>query len=202
LVFLAVGVVACGGGSDNASPPRPQEQPVAVTGPAGNVGEEEAEVSATLNRNNQPSTTYYFEYGTTNRYGSQTSSKPVSGKGNETVTADLTDLEADTTYHYRVVAKTGSGTLVKGNDQTFKTSGATEGGGGGGGGSANEGGTTGNATTGGGTTGKSTGGYTTTPPPSTGGYTTTPPPSTGGYTTTPPPSTGGYTTTPPPSTGK
>ena len=208
LICLALGVAACGGGGGggggSGSSPKPQQQPVAVTGLAGNISENEAEVSARINPNGQPQTTYYFEYGTTNKYGSKTPPKPVSGKKDQTVTADLDDLDADTTYHYRVVAKTGSGTLVNGNDQTFSTPAEGEGvgGGGNGGGSNNDNGTTGKASTGGGTTGgttgKSTGGYTTTPPPSTGGYTTTPPPSTGGYTTTPPPSTGGYTTTPPP----
>jgi hypothetical protein len=212
LSCLVLGLAACGGTSDKASSPQPQEQPVAVTGPAGNIDENDAEISARVNPNDQPSTTYYFEYGTTTRYGSKTPSKPVSGQTNQAVTADLRDLDPDTTYHYRVVVKAGSGTLVKGGDQTFKTPAAGEGGGGGGGDSATDngtpgnattgGGTTGGGTTGGGTTGRTTGGYTTTPPPSTGGYTTTPPPSTGGYTTTPPPSTGGYTTTPPPSTGQ
>jgi hypothetical protein len=206
MICLALGVAACGGGGDSGgSAPKPQRQPIAVTGLPGNVSETDAEVSAKVNPNDAASTTYYFEYGTSTTYGDQTQPEPVSGNKDETVTADLTNLEADTTYHYRVVARTGSGTLIKGNDQTFTTA-SPEGDGGGGGGesdgaSGNAPGTTGNAT-GGGTTGKSTGGYTTTPPPSTGGYTTTPPPSTGGYTTTPPASTGGYTTTPPASTGR
>jgi hypothetical protein len=204
LVCLALGVAACGGGGGggggggSSSSGNPQQQPVAQTGLHGNVEENEAEVSATVNPKNQSSVTYYFEYGESTEYGEQTPSKPVSGNKNETVTADLSELDADTTYHYRVVVKLGSGTMVTGRDRTFTTAAAGEGGGA----SDAEGGTTGGGTTTrGGTTGKSTGGYTTTPPPSTGGYTTTPPPSTGGYTTTPPPSTGGYTTTPPPSTG-
>ena len=205
MICLALGVAACGGGGDSGgSAPKPQRQPIAVTGLAGNVSETDAEVSAKVNPNDAASTTYYFEYGTSTTYGDQTQPEPVSGNKDETVTADLTNLEADTTYHYRVVARTGSGTLIKGSDQTFTTASPEGDGGGGGesdGASGNAPGTTGNAT-GGGTTGKSTGGYTTTPPPSTGGYTTTPPPSTGGYTTTPPASTGGYTTTPPASTGR
>ena len=200
LASLSLGVAACGGsggGSGGGSSPssQPQQQPVAKTGAVGNLDESEAEVSATINAKDQPSTTYYFEYGETEEYGSKTPAKSVSGNTDQTVTADLADLDAGTTYHYRVVAKTGSGTLVEGRDHVFATPAAGEGGGSGAGGGGESGDN--NASTGGGTTGKSTGGYTTTPPPSTGGYTTTPPPSTGGYTTTPPPSTGGYTTTPP-----
>jgi hypothetical protein len=197
-VCLALLAGGCGGASDKASSPTPERQPVAVTGLAGNIGENEAELTARINPNNQPSTTYYFEYGTTTKYGSKTPSKPLSGNTQQTVTADLSDLDPETTYHYRVVAKADTGTLVTGGDQTFTTPPAE---GGSGGGSAGDNGTGGGATTGAGTTGNTTRGYTTTPPPSTGGYTTTPPPSTGGYTTTPPPSTGGYTTTPPSSTG-
>jgi len=203
LACLALGVAACGGdGGGSGSSSQPERQPLAVTGAAGNIDENDAEISATINPNDVPSVTYYFEYGTSTQYGEQTPSKSVSGNKNKAVTADLSDLEPDTEYHYRVVLKTGSGTLIRGGDQTFTTPAAGEGGDGGdGGGSGNDNATTGGTTTGGGTTGATTGGYTTTPPPSTGGYTTTPPPSTGGLTTTPPPSTGGYTTTPPPTTG-
>jgi hypothetical protein len=202
LVCLALGVAACGGDGGSGSSPQPERQPLAVTGAAGNIDENDAEISATINPNDVPSVTYYFEYGTSTQYGEQTPSKPVSGNKNKAVTADLSDLDPDTEYHYRVVLKTGSGTFIRGGDQTFTTPAAGEGGGGGGnGGNGGDNATTGGTTTGGGTTGTTTGGYTTTPPPSTGGYTTTPPPSTGGLTTTPPPSTGGYTTTPPPTTG-
>jgi hypothetical protein len=205
VVCLALGVAACGGGGSNtASSPKPEGQPMVVTGPSSNVNENDAQVKGTVNPNDQPSTTYYFEYGTTTSYGSKTPPKPVSGNTDQSLTAKLSNLDPDTTYHYQLVAQVGSGTMVKGGDQTFTTPAAGGGGGeggGGGGGANNNNGTTGKATTGGTTTGKTTG-YTTTPPPSTGGYTTTPPPSTGGYTTTPPPSTGGYTTTPPPSTGQ
>jgi hypothetical protein len=65
--------------------------------------------------------TYYFQYGTTTVYGSNT---PVTsaGKGITTVpvNATLTGLHAATVYHYRLVAENENG-ANHGLDQTFTT---------------------------------------------------------------------------------
>jgi hypothetical protein len=64
---------------------------------------------------------YYFQYGTTSAYGSQT---PLAPAGNGTITIKvsqtITGLLAATVYHYRVVAVSPSGTTV-GGGRTFTT---------------------------------------------------------------------------------
>ena len=62
-----------------------------------------------------------FEFGKTTAYGSATPDTGVAGGvADVDVGADLGALEADTTYHYRVVIVTPDGT-VQGEDATFKT---------------------------------------------------------------------------------
>jgi len=150
------------------------------------VNSTSATLSGTVNASGQSGVTYYFEYGPTTSYGTQTPPQSASGSTNLNVNATLNGLNASTTYHYELVVKTSSGQLNKGGDQTFTTTSGA-------GSTTSPSTTTGRVTTGRttSTTPRSTG-YTTTPPPSTG-YTTTPPST--GYTTTPPST--GYTTTPP-----
>ena len=63
-----------------------------------------------------------FEYGTTTAYGSTAScaSLPGSGTSPVAVSASLTGLTANTTYHFRISATNAGGTS-KGSDETFKT---------------------------------------------------------------------------------
>ena len=63
-----------------------------------------------------------FEYGLTTEYGQQIVAIPevVSGLNPVFVTAELTDLEADKTYNYRVVATNANG-LVYGPNRSFTT---------------------------------------------------------------------------------
>jgi hypothetical protein len=87
---------------------------------ASNVGLSEA----TLNGEVQPvgvEAKYYFEYGTTEAYGSRTS-EASAGSGNAfvEVSAVLTGLELGTIYHYRLVASSSRGTTV-GGDKEFET---------------------------------------------------------------------------------
>ena len=65
---------------------------------------------------------YYFEYGATTSYGSQTTEKD-GGSGTEevSVSADLTGLSEGTSYHFRLVASNTAGTNY-GDDATFTTS--------------------------------------------------------------------------------
>jgi hypothetical protein len=66
-------------------------------------------------------TTYRFEYGTSTAYGT---SVPVpdgdiaAGHGDQTVTVHLAGLQANTVYHYRVVAQNAVG-VTTGVDHTF-----------------------------------------------------------------------------------
>jgi hypothetical protein len=84
-----------------------------------------ATLGALVNPDNQ-ATTYRFEYGTSAAYGTVL---PVpdagvgSGYGNVAVGQRLTGLQADTTYHFRLVATNASSPAggTAGPDQTFTT---------------------------------------------------------------------------------
>lgn len=94
--------------------------PSAVTGAAAGVGASFATLNGTVNANNF-STTVTFQYGTTTSYGSTVSADPsfVSGNIDTAVSAAVTGLLPNTTYHYRVSAQ-GFGT-TNGADMTFTT---------------------------------------------------------------------------------
>ncbi len=98
------------------------EPPKATTNPASNVKTS----SATLNANLNPeafATTYYFEYGLTESYGTKIPLVPESigsGTANVLVEQPITGLSEGTRYHFRVVAESAAGTSV-GIDRTFKT---------------------------------------------------------------------------------
>ncbi len=106
----------CGGG------PTPQP-PSVTTGDASDVTRSAATVSGTVNPNGQDAN-YHFEYGTGTSYGQSTSSSDAgSGSVAVPVTASLSGLDPDTTYHYRLVAANASGT-TPGGDLTFTTNGS------------------------------------------------------------------------------
>jgi hypothetical protein len=107
--------------------------PEANTGSATSVGSISAVVHGTVIPNGS-STTYYFQYGATDTYGSQTTGRTTGI--DLSVAETVTGLSANTTYHYRLVATNASGTSF-GPDRTFQTTAASSsssGGGGGGGG--------------------------------------------------------------------
>jgi hypothetical protein len=60
----------------------------------------------------------WFEYGKTTAYGSSTPPHPLLSPG--TFSAELTDLEDNTTYHFRTAASNSEGT-VYGDDISFTT---------------------------------------------------------------------------------
>jgi hypothetical protein len=77
------------------------------------------------------SVVYYFEYGTTAAYGSQTAVVdifPPVGGDYIPVAAPLSGLSPGTTYHFRVVGDNGFGGPQFGEDQTFTTAPAAGGG--------------------------------------------------------------------------
>lgn len=107
--------------------------PTAATGAVSSVGLNTATLEGTVNPHHA-STTYYFEYGATNSYGSETTVRNAgSGTDNVTVEAGISGLSSCTDYHYRIVATNTAGT-AEGTDRTFSTDCAEESGDGGGGG--------------------------------------------------------------------
>lgn len=77
-----------------------------------------AGTSATVNWTTDELTDTQVEYGLTTSYGSQTT---LNANLSTTHTQNLTGLAADTTYHYRVKSKDGSGNLTTSGDFTFTT---------------------------------------------------------------------------------
>jgi hypothetical protein len=66
-------------------------------------------------------TTYYFEYGTTTKYGQSTPHVDLgTASGTQEISATATQLIAYTPYHYRLVAQNSYGTTY-GGDQEFLT---------------------------------------------------------------------------------
>jgi hypothetical protein len=89
---------------------------VVTTGPAENVTTSSAKVTGTVNPGGA-ATTYHFEYGTTTSYEISTDPNDAgAGTADLGVSANLTGLTAQTTYHYRLVADG-----VNGQDRTFTT---------------------------------------------------------------------------------
>ncbi len=95
--------------------------PVVVTNAATAVTASAATLNGTVNANNQTATVT-FEYGLTTAYGSIVNAVPntVNGFTATPVSAAISGLIINTTYHYRVVAVNGTGTS-NGNDMTFST---------------------------------------------------------------------------------
>jgi len=95
--------------------------PTVVTLTATAVGNSDATLRGTINANGQ-ATAASFEYGLTDSYGTTVSALPgtVNGSTVTTVTANLTGLSLNTTYHYRVIGTNIGGTSY-GSDITFTT---------------------------------------------------------------------------------
>jgi hypothetical protein len=114
VLALAVAILSLPGGAQAAAPS-------ASTGGTQNITQTSALLKGSINPNGE-ATTYYFQYGTTKSYGSQTPPQgpTAATKGNMPVSAALDGLVPGTTYHYRLVATNASGGKVAG-DKTFKT---------------------------------------------------------------------------------
>jgi hypothetical protein len=104
--------------------PTPTGTPASVaTNPATNVASFLATLNGTVNPHGSV-TTVYFQYGTTTSYGFATSIQTKSGNTNQNVSANISGLTANTTYHFRIVAANSGGT-TRGADRTFTTLSAT-----------------------------------------------------------------------------
>jgi len=97
--------------------------PTVVTESASSVAETTAVLNATVNPNEGEISKCEFEYGETSSYGSAvpcTPAKPGSGSAPVAVSAEITGLSANKTYHFRISA-TNSGGTARGSDETLKT---------------------------------------------------------------------------------
>ena len=109
------------------TPPTPVTPPTVKTSPATNANAHGATVNGTVNPHGS-GVTVYFEFGLTRFYGVQTNPIAVpSGNKTNNAKATLNGLQANQTYHYRIVAKDRNGNTVVGADATFRT-GASQGG--------------------------------------------------------------------------
>ena len=99
--------------------------PILLTSPAAEPTQTTATLNAKLIPGGPETTTYSFQWGLTEAYGSQTpltgeADAPGSGNDPVLVSQELTGLDPATTYHFRIVATNSQGT-VSGPDRTFKT---------------------------------------------------------------------------------
>jgi hypothetical protein len=95
-------------------------KPAVSTGGAAQVTQTSATLTGRVNPNGA-STTYWFQYGLTRRYGTTTGPTDAgSGTHARTAAANLTGLAPFARYHYRLVAHNAKGTSF-GGDRTFTT---------------------------------------------------------------------------------
>ncbi len=96
--------------------------PAVVTGAASSLGQTSATLNATVNPAGSAVDACEFEYGTTLAYGDSVpcSVLPASGSNPVSVSAPVTGLLTNTTYHFRISATNPSGT-TEGSDETFRT---------------------------------------------------------------------------------
>lgn len=96
--------------------------PIVTTGNASAITTTSATVNGTINPQGL-TTTYYFRYGTTNNYelGHTVQGTLGAYTSNLSVSADLSGLTPNTSYHYQLYASNNYGTQY-GEDKTFTTS--------------------------------------------------------------------------------
>jgi hypothetical protein len=96
------------------------EKPVVTTGAVSNNQPTTAVLNGRVNPK-QAETTYFFQYGTTSLFGVNTASTAAgSGNAGVRVSAAISALAPNTTYHYRLVAMNSKG-ITRGKRRTFKT---------------------------------------------------------------------------------
>jgi hypothetical protein len=123
---LTAVVTSNGGASGSASesvtyaPPAGSVAPVAHTGSAQTIKTTSAALTGTVTPGSA-SATYKFEYGTSTGYGKTTSAVTLPASGSaSSVSATVTGLAANTTYHFRLVASSSAGSST-GQDVKFHT---------------------------------------------------------------------------------
>ncbi len=119
-----VSVTTSGGTSATSSADKFSYVPVptVVTKAASSTTQTTATLNATVNPNGGETSSCYFEYGEEVSYGDRVpcTVSPGSGASPVAVSASVTGLIKDTTYHFRIVA-TNTGGTSPGADQTLET---------------------------------------------------------------------------------
>ena len=95
--------------------------PTIIAASASRVNTRTENLAATVNPDGGQ-TQVYFKYGTTTSYGSFSQTNPVSGAVNVGVTNSIGGLNANTLYHFAVVAANSGGTNTSGDYTFFTTS--------------------------------------------------------------------------------
>ena len=95
--------------------------PSVTTGAALDVADSVATLSGTASPNGAG--TVFFQYGTTTAYGSATQGQEITGGAGIPVSAAISGLAPEVTWHYRAGITTGAGTIF-GEDATFVTAAA------------------------------------------------------------------------------
>ena len=94
--------------------------PVVVTGGATNLAASSASLNGVVNPE-ALATSWYFQYGLTTSYGTRTPTRSLGAGPNSTnVSAGITKLGSNATYHFRIVATSSAGTSF-GADLTLTT---------------------------------------------------------------------------------
>lgn len=94
--------------------------PTVVTNAASAITTSSATLNGSVNANNSGNSTVTFEWGLTTAYGNVANAtpSPVTGNTATSVSANLTGLSTNTTYHFRVKAVNSTGTSY-GSDMSF-----------------------------------------------------------------------------------
>ena len=109
-------------GSDESFKTLPRDPPTVVSEAASSIGQTSATLAGTVNPNGGFVTSCVLEYGTSTSYTTKIPCSPSPGSGDSpvAVSAVADELEANTTYHFRIVAANHAGTSY-GSDETFTT---------------------------------------------------------------------------------
>ena len=92
---------------------------VVTTNAPSNITSSSAKLNGTINPGGQTMINH-FQYGTTITYGSTTANTTHTGNTTRSVSANITGLTPNTTYHFRLVG-TSNGETRYGQDRTFRT---------------------------------------------------------------------------------
>ena len=109
-------------GAGGEEGPAREEGPGVVTDAATSLTQSAVVLNGTVNPDGRPVETCLFEYGTSTSYGSVAACAHLPGSGATPlpVSASITGLRTNTTYHFRIVASNAAATS-RGADQTFTT---------------------------------------------------------------------------------